>query len=85
MCEVAVPVLAVAVSAVPQLLVVARDQGSPQQTGTTLVTVRVTRNQFPPVFSESRYEVTIAETYTPSLPIITVQADDADPPVSLLS
>lgn len=60
--------------------VAARDQGSPQQSSEAVVTVRVVRNRFSPVFPTRRYTATIAATFTPSLPLVTVQALDADPP-----
>ncbi len=66
---------------VTQLRLVARDQGSPRQSGQATVTVRVERNQYAPVFVSGSYSVTIAETHTPSLPIITIEAKDNDPRV----
>ena len=56
----------------------ARDQGTPQQTGTAMVTVSVDRNKYSPVFSRRDYSTPMANTFTPSLPLITVTAADAD-------
>ena len=65
-----------------QLRVVGRDQGTPQQTGTATVTVNVERNTYSPIFQNANtYTANIADTFTPSLPIITVIATDADPEV----
>ena len=65
-----------------QIRVLARDQGSPQQTGTAVVTVNVERNRFNPVFQNTdSYTQTIAETFTPSVQILTVAAVDRDPEV----
>jgi protocadherin Fat 4 len=61
------------------LRVLARDQGTPQQTGTATVTVTVDRNRYAPSFlNPDTYRATIAETYTPSLAIMTVSATDQD-------
>ncbi len=69
-------------SAIYRLRVLARDQGSPQQTGTAVVTVNVQRNRFNPVFQNAdSYQQTIAETFTPSVRILTVTARDQDPEV----
>ena len=68
-----------------QLRVVARDQGSPQQTGTATVDVKVERNRYAPSFQNpSSYAATIAETFTPSLSILRVRAVDQDASVSVL-
>lgn len=71
------------ISGLFQLRVLARDQGQPQQTGTATVTVNLDRNTYNPVFTMRSYQTTIAETFTPSLPLLTVTATDADKPVSI--
>ena len=66
-----------------QIRVIARDQATPQQTGTATVAVTVERNTFSPVFIDpGTYRATIAETYPIGRPIITVSAKDEDPKVS---
>jgi len=67
-----------------QLRVLARDQGSPQQTATATVTVKVQRNKYSPMFEARGYAVTIAETYTPSVTVLRVHATDADAEVNQL-
>jgi hypothetical protein len=63
--------------------VLARDQGVPQQTGSVTVTVQVTRNTYSPVFTMHTYQVTIADSFIPSLPVITVRATDSDEQVRI--
>ena len=66
-----------------QLRILARDQGTPQQTGTATVYVTVSRNRYAPSFqSPESYTATIAETFTPSVAILTISANDQDPEVS---
>ena len=61
----------------------ARDQGTPQKTGTTTVRVIIERNTYTPVFQyKDTYSKTIAVTYTPSLTVLRVSAVDRDPEVS---
>ena len=63
---------------------VARDQGSPAQSGTATITVNVERNRYNPEFSRSQpYEITVADTYTPSVTILTVTATDRDSRVNM--
>jgi len=65
-----------------QVKVVARDQGSPPQQGTAGVIIIVKRNKYRPEFATKEpYHETVAETFTPSLTVITVTATDADPEV----
>ena len=63
----------------------ARDQGSPQQTGTATVTVNVERNDYAPEFSDPDAEVTIAGTFTPSLTVMEVKATDRDEEVRVIT
>ena len=64
--------------------VVARDQGQPQQSSIAMVTVRVARNRFDPVYRSRSYSAVIAKTFTPSLPLISVEATDADQEVCFI-
>jgi hypothetical protein len=62
--------------------VVARDQGNPPQESTAAVIVTVTRNIYSPRFINPQlYQEVVAETFTPSLTVITVTATDDDPEV----
>ena len=65
-----------------QLRVLARDQGSPQQTGTTSLEVRVERNDYSPVFNEPNAKINIAKTFSPGLQVYQVEAIDEDEAVS---
>jgi hypothetical protein len=59
--------------------VLARDQSEPEQLSTTSVEIIISRDQFPPVFSQSEYRVSIGEA--PSVDdtaILKVQASDQD-------
>ena len=61
------------------LRVVARDQGTPQQTGIATISVSVERNSYSPVFQNpSSYQQTIADTFTPGFTVMTVEATDND-------
>ena len=63
-----------------QVLIEARDQALPSQSNVATLTVRVARNRLNPVFLQRDYSTTVARSFTPSLPLVTVTAVDADPP-----
>ncbi|XP_076458561.1 protocadherin Fat 4-like [Babylonia areolata] len=56
----------------------ATDQRVPERTDDTTVQVTVSRNQFPPVFTDEPYRVTIPETTSINATIFTVSATDQD-------
>ena len=59
-----------------------RDGGGQTATGRATVYVYVTRNDFPPIFFQDVYNVTIDENTAIGSSIVTVSASDADPTVS---
>ena len=61
-----------------QVRVQAADGGSPALTSTATVNVDVQRNLFSPVFTDLIYEVTVLETQSLGVGIVTVAATDAD-------
>lgn len=65
------------------LRVTAQDQGDPPKSATNLVKIEVLRNFYTPRFVPVNYTVTILETLGLGLPIIQVNATDADRMVSI--
>ena len=61
-----------------QLYVVATDNGMVRRSASVRVRVTVVRNRNGPVFSQSRYNVTVDETVSVSQSLVRVTASDAD-------
>ena len=58
--------------------VIARDQGKPVRTAQAQIIINVQRNQYPPVFDKSVYQITISENVRNGTGIGTIKATDAD-------
>ncbi|KAJ8318063.1 hypothetical protein KUTeg_003154 [Tegillarca granosa] len=60
------------------LKVIAYDTQSRAQVATADVSITVSRNVNPPIFTQSRYQTTISESYAFGVPVIKVSATDRD-------
>ena len=60
-----------------------RDSGNPEVEIQTLVTLRIKRNEFGPVFVRTTYEADISEHDPIGFVVAQVNATDADLPVSI--
>ncbi len=66
------------VRSISQVRILVQDGGSPPRDATSILTINMERNEFPPEFINNNYEETILETLPIGSAIIRVTADDRD-------
>lgn len=61
-----------------QLTINLWDSGRPEKTSSATFTASITRNEYPPVWNQTEYRVTINDRYTLGQTVIQVGASDRD-------